>query len=163
MKKCILPVFGLAIILACTFLPACAGEKSGINWNDIPVYPGAELLITRNWTVLPPEEPWSVVEWRYYLAADKHSSGEVASFYEAEMLANGWQDISGLGLTEIEDILWDYHEKINLYIPPNIAGRLGSWGYYTKNNEEDWAAVWTGINNEWEIADKIYIVIMKAK
>jgi hypothetical protein len=163
MKKYILSVFGLTILLVCTFLPGCVGENSDINWNDIPVYPGAELLITRNLTVLPPEEPWSVVEWRYYLAADKYSSGEVASFYEAEMLANGWQDISGLGFTEIEDILWDYHEKINLYIPPNIVGRLGSWGYYAKNDERDWAAVWMGINNEWEIADKIYIVILQAK
>lgn len=163
MKKCILSVFCLTIILVCTFLPGCVGEKSSINWNDIPVYPGAELLITRNWTVLPPEEPWSVVEWRYYLAADKHSPGEVTSFYRAEMLAKGWQDISGLVLTKIENILWDYREKINNYIPPNIVGRLGSWGYYSKNNQKDWAAVWMGINKEWEIADKIYIVIMKTK
>ena len=163
MKKYILFVFSLTIMLVCTILPACAGEKSGINWKDIPVYPKAELLITRNWTVLPPEEPWSEVEWRYYLAADKHSSGEVTSFYKAEMLAKGWQDISGLGLTGIEQIMWDYHEKINLYIPPNIVGILGSWGYYTKNDEKDWAAVWMGINKEFETADKVYIVIMKAK
>jgi len=163
MKKCILSVFGLTIILVCTFLPGCVGEKSDINWNDIPVYPEAELLITRNWTVLPPEEPWSNVEWRYYLAADKHSEGEVASFYEAEMLANGWRDISGPGFTEIREVLWGYHEKIDPYIPPTMLGILGSWGYYTKNDKKDWAATWMSINNEWEIADKIYIVIMQAK
>jgi len=163
MKNFVLPVFCLAILLVCTFLPACAGEKSGINWNDIPVYPGAELLITRNWTVLPPEEPLSEVEWRYYLAADKHSPGEVTYFYKAEMLAKGWRSSSGPGLTEIESILWDYREKINNYIPPNIVAILGSWDYYTKNDASDWAAVWIGIDNELEIADKIYIVIMQAK
>jgi len=163
MKKYILSVFCLTIISVCTFLPACAAKKSDINWKDIPVYPEAELLITRNWTNLPLEEAWSNVEWRYYLAADKHSSDEVASFYETEMPKEGWQDISGLGLTEIENMLWDYHQKIDLYIPPNIVGILGSWGYYTKNDKRDWAAVWTGINNESETADNIYIVIMQAK
>lgn len=163
MKRFILLSFGLTIMLVCTLLPACSGESNGISWKDIPVYPEAELLITRSWTVLPDEELLSEVEWRYYLAADKNSSTEVASFYKTEMLAKGWLGISGPGFTEIEGILWDYHKKINLYIPPNIVGILGSWGYYTKNDGKDWAAVWTGINKNWEIADKIYIVIMKAK
>ena len=129
----------------------------------MPVYPEAELLVTRKWTVLPPEEPFSIVEWRYYLAADKYSSDEVASFYETEMLAKGWSFFSELGLIKINETLWDYCKKINDYIPPDIAGMLGSCYYYTKNDQKDWAAVWLGINKEWEIADKIYIVIMKAK
>lgn len=162
MKKRILFVFVLTAILVCTFLPACTGEGNGINWKDIPVYPRAELQITRNWTVLPAEEPWSDVEWRYYLAADKYSSGEVVSFYETEILAEGWQVISGLEQPGVEEMLWSYHKKINLYIPPNIVGRLGYWSYYTKNNESDWLAVWIGVNKEWELADKLYIVIMKA-
>jgi len=78
------------------------------------------------------------------------------------MPAEGWQGISGLEQPGIEEMLWSYHGKINLYIPPNIVGRLGYWSYYTKNNESDWATVWVGVNKEWELADKTYIVIMKA-
>lgn len=161
MKKYILSVFSLAILII-SLLPGCTDEKNDINY-DIPIYPGAELVTTGSWSAVPIEEPWSNVEWHYYLAADKYDSDEVASFYEAEMLTSGWQDISDLLLTDIEEILWDYHQKINLYIPPNIVGRLGSWGYYTKKDRKQWAAIWTGINNEWELADKIYIVIMIAE
>ncbi len=163
MKKVITLVLVLSIILSGTGLTACAGGEGGITWKDIPVYPEAELVVTRNWSVLPEWEPWSEVEWRYYLAADKYSRSEVASFYESEMPAKGWQEISELEWAGIEEILWSYQEKINLYIPPDIVGRLGDWGYYSKNNEQDWAAIWIGINKEWEEADKIFIVIMIAR
>ena len=68
-----------------------------------------------------------------------------------------------MGLAVIEEILWSYQEKINLYISPDIVGRMGSWDYYSKNNEKDWAAVWMGINKDWEEADKTFIVIMRAR
>jgi len=103
------------------------------------------------------------IEWRYYLAGDKYSVSEVASFYESEMLAKGWQDISGLGWAGIEEILSGYCQKINLYVPADIVKRLSSRGYYSKNDGKDWAAVWMGINKDWEEADKTFIVIMKAR
>ena len=163
MKKVISLVFSLAIMLGCIGVTACAGENGGLTWNDIPVYPGAELAMERSWTVLPEEEPWSEVEWRYYLAGDKYSVSEVASFYESEMPANDWQEISGLEWAGIEEILWGYCEKINLYVEADIVGRVGDWGYYNKNGEKDWALIWMGINKEWEEADKTFIVIMIAR
>ena len=162
MKKVVSLIVILAILSACTCLIACSGG-GGITWNDIPVYPEAELEITRNWSEFPEEEPWIEVEWRYYLAADKYSVGQVTSFYESEMPTRGWQEASELGASGIEGILWSYGAKINLYIPPDIVGRLSEWGFYSKNNEQDWAAVWMGINKDWEKADKTFIVIMIAR
>ncbi len=45
MKKVISLVFSLAIMLGCIGVTACAGENGGLTWNDIPVYPGAELAM----------------------------------------------------------------------------------------------------------------------
>ncbi len=163
MKKVISLVFSLAIMLGCIGVTACAGENGGLTWNDIPVYPGAELAMERSWTVLPEEEPWSEVEWRYYLAGDKYSVSEIASFYESEMPAEGWQDISEMESGVINEALWSYHKLINLYTQVDIVGRMGDWGYYNKNDEKNWAAIWMGINREWEEADKTYIVIMIAR
>ena len=163
MKKVIVLALVLSIILSGTGLTACAGREGGVTWKDIPIYPGAELKQASTWTILPEDEPWSEVEWRYYLAADKYSASEVISFYHSEILAEGWQDISGMDLIGIEEFLWNYRVKINPYISPDIVGRLGDWGYYSKNNEQDWAAIWIGINKEWEEADKIFIVIMIAR
>jgi hypothetical protein len=163
MKKAILLTLTLAIMLGCTSFTACGGEKGGLTWDDIPVYPGAELIVTRNWSELPQGEPLSEVEWRYYLAGDKYSVSEIASFYESEMPAEGWQDISEMESGVINEALWSYHKLINLYTQVDIVGRMGDWGYYNKNGEKDWAAIWMGINREWEEADKTYIVIMIAR
>ncbi|MFC1847180.1 hypothetical protein ACFLYS_03895, partial [Chloroflexota bacterium] len=164
MKKVILLTLTLVIMLGCTGFTACGGEKGGLTWNDIPIYPDAELLVSRSWPVPPEEEiSWSEVEWHYYLAGDKYSVSEIASFYESEMPARGWQDKSEMELGVINDALWSYHNKINLYTQADIAGRMGSWGYYSKNDDNDWAAIWMGINREWEEADKVFIVIMIAR
>ncbi len=164
MKKVISSVFFLAIMLGCTIFTACVGENGGLTWNDIPIYPEAELIVTRSWPVPPEEEIyWSEVEWRYYLAGDKYSVSEIASFYESEMSAEGWQDISEMESGVINDALWNYHNIINLYIQVDIVGRTGEWGYYNKNDEKNWAAIWIGINKEWEEADKTFIVIMIAR
>jgi len=55
-----------------------------------------------------------------------------------------------------------YQNKINIYVDAEIVGRLGGWGYYIKNNGKDWAAVWIGINKDWEEADKTFIVLLRA-
>ena len=161
--KVICIVLSLFILLAFSSLTACAGEKADFNWNDIPVYPGAELELTRTWSVLPEEEPFSEVEWRYYLAGDKYSVSEVVSFYESEMPAIGWQEALEPETLGILEVIWKYNEKINHYVPADIVKRLNSWGYYSKNDGIDWAALWMGINKDWEEADKTYIIIMLAK
>ena len=163
MKRVTSLVLVLAIMLGCFSFTACAGGKGGLTWNDIPVYPEAELKQTSKWPVVPEEEPWSGVEWRYYLAGDKYSVSQIASFYQSEMPLKGWQDISEWEFPGIEEILFSYCQKINLYVDADIVGRLGDWGYYSKNDEKDWAAVWIGINKEWEEADKTFIVIMRAR
>ena len=164
MKKVISLTLALAIMLGCTSFTACGGEKGGLTWDDIPAYPGAELVVERNWSwpVIPEEEPWSTIEWHYYLAGDKYSVSEIASFYESEMSAKGWQDVSEME-SGVIDALWSYHHMINLYTQADIEGRTGDWGYYNKNGEKDWAAIWMGINREWEEADKTFIVIMIAR
>jgi hypothetical protein len=161
MKKFIFLFLSLFILVP-SFLVGCGVEKNSFNWT-VPIFPGAELVITRSWSTLPPEEPWSEIEWRYYLTADKYSLDRVSSFYENGMLANEWQNMKDLPLSETEEMLWNYLEKINLYTPSNIVNGLGSWGFYTKNGERNWIAIWTGINDEWEKADKIYIVVMTAE
>lgn len=163
MKKSFYSVSLLAIVLVCTFLSACRAENPEIDWKDIPVYPGAELITARSWMELPAEEPWSEVQWRYYLVEDKNILDDVVSFYDAGMPEQGWQDIPALELEAIEDFLWDYLGKIDVYIPADIAGILASWDFYKNNDKNEWAAVWTGINNQPVIADGIYIVVMQAK
>ena len=163
MKKVALLVSILTIILVYTSFTSCAGEGVGFTWKDIPVYPGAELELTRTWSVLPEGEPFSEVEWHYYLAGDKYSVSEVTSFYESEMPAIGWQEALEPETPGILEVLWKYCEKINYYVPADIVKRLSSWGYYSKNDGNNWAALWIGINKDWEEADKTFIVIMLAR
>jgi len=92
----------------------------------------------------------------------KHLLPQLETLYEVRIKRKRGEKVSGLS-PEIEEMLWSYLKKINLYIPPDIVGRLGYWSIYTKNDQKDWVVVWIGINNVWEIADKTYIVIMKAK
>ena len=163
MKKVISLALSLTIMLVCASFVACGGTKGGLTWKDIPVYPGAEMIVERSWPVSPGEEIyWSEVEWRYYLAGDRYSVSDIASFYESEMPARGWRDVSEME-SEVIDALWSYHHEINLYTQADIEGRTGDWGYYNKNGEKDWAAIWIGINREWEEADKTFIVIMIAR
>jgi hypothetical protein len=153
----------ITMVLAFSGFTACTKENTGLSWNDIPIYPQAELELTRNWTVLPEEEQLSEVEWRYYLAGDKYSVNDISLFYESDMPDNGWQSLSGFQEGEMLDVLLSYIQKINYYVPVEVADRMSSWGYYSKENGKKWAAIWMGANNDWEDADKTYIVIMLAR
>ncbi len=151
------------ITLVIYSLIGCLGEIPGLTWDDIPIYPQAELELTRNWTVLPEEEQLSEVEWRYYLAEDKYSVDDISLFYESEMPDKGWQETKEIQEREIIDVLSSYITKINYYVPIEVAGRISEWGYFSKGDGENWAALWIGINDEWEKADKTYIVILIAR
>ncbi len=151
------------MVLAFSGFTACTKENTGLNWNDIPIYPQAELELTRNWTVLPQEEQLSEVEWRYYLAGDKYSVNDISLFYESEMPDNGWQSFSGLQTGIMLDVLSSYIQEINYYVPVEVAGRISNWDYYSKDDGKKWASIWMGINKDWEEADKTYIVIMLAR
>ena len=53
MKKIVSLTLALTIILGCTNFTACGGEGDGLTWDDMPVYPGAEMLVTRSWPISP--------------------------------------------------------------------------------------------------------------
>ena len=98
--------------------PASQVAGGGLNWNDMPVYSGATNIQSASWAVPPAGGDYSKVEWRYYTSGDSISA--VASFYKAQMPGQGWQQTA-----------W-------------IDTQQGSWGSFTKNNEQDAALVWIG-------------------
>ena len=126
----------LVLMLGCVGLVACGGGEGssggaappeeegtppsggGFTWNDMPVYPGANQVQKGSWSIPPAEGDYSKVEWRYYETGDSMST--VASYYRSQMPAEGWQE---MGWMEMEDV---------------------SWGYYSKNNEQDGAMIWVG-------------------
>lgn len=130
MKKAISLVLVLIMVLGCASLVACGGRGgvgetppsvAGLTWDDIPIYAGAEQIQKGNWAMPPAQGDWSKVEWRYYRMNDEvNDVGMVTMFYKMEMQKNGWQEIER---TETQDM---------------------SWGYYSKNNEQDGAIVWVG-------------------
>ena len=90
----------------------------GLTWNDMPVYSGANQVQKGSWSIPPEEGEWSKVEWHYYETGDSVSA--VASFYKSQMPTKGWQETMWMEMEEM------------------------SWGYYSKNNEQDGAMVWVG-------------------
>lgn len=130
MKKSISLVLVLIMMLSCASLVACGGgggggetlpSVAGLTWDDIPIYAEAEQIQKGSWAIPPVQGDWSKVEWRYYRMNDEvNDVGMVTMFYKMEMPKNGWQEIER---TETQDM---------------------SWGYYSKNNEQDGAIVWVG-------------------
>lgn len=103
----------------------------GLSWNDMPVYSGAKQVTKGTWTIPPAEGEWSKVEWRYYETGDSVST--VVAFYKSQMPGKGWQEMAWM---EMEGV---------------------SWGYYSKNDEQDEAMVWTGSDD-----GKTFIALMRA-
>lgn len=153
MKKAISLLLVLVIALSCTGLAACFGTVEppadngtpppdngtppaddgapppddgtppptggGFTWNDIPIPSGANQIQELSWAMPPADEDeYSQVEWRYYETGDSVSS--VTSFYKSQMPAYGWEQ---MGWMESQEV---------------------SWGWYTKNQEQDAAMVWIG-------------------
>jgi hypothetical protein len=82
------------------------------TWDDIPIYPGAELVYELSDTV----EGWSRTEWRCYSTGDSESM--VIAFYQSQMPTMGWQEIMQMKM------------KIE-----------GDYSYYDKNQAQDTATV----------------------
>ena len=158
MKKVVSLVLVVAIMLSSVGLVACGGGEEGVtppppaegetapppseekptpppaeglSWNDMPVYSGAKQVTKGTWTIPPAEGEWSKVEWRYYEAGDSVST--VVAFYKSQMPGKGWQEMAWM---EMEGV---------------------SWGYYSKNDEQDEAMVWTGSDD-----GKTFIALMRA-
>ncbi len=144
MKKVLSLVLVVVMMLGCIGFVACGGGEGettpppsngetvppsngettpppsgvGLNWNDMPIYPGANRIQEMTWTIPSEEGEWTKVEWRYYETGASVST--VTDFYESQMPGKGWQDTFWMEMEEMQ------------------------WGYYIKNNEQDVAWVWIG-------------------
>jgi cytochrome c553 len=89
----------------------------GLTWNDMPVYPGAVAVseMTMNFPA-DEENDWTKSEHRVYETSDDVAA--VSDFYEAQMPANGWEEMMTMNTGE------------------------ASMYNYTKNNEQDGAYIW---------------------
>ena len=156
MKKAISLVLALVLILGLVGLVACGGNgdeadngttatptagneteapssNSGLTWNDMPIYSGADQVQKGNWAIPADEEGWSKVEWRYYETGD--GTANVIAFYKSEMPDQGW-----------EEIMWMEAEGI-------------AYAYYSKNNEADGAMFWCGLDED---ENKTVFALMRA-
>jgi len=154
LKKVISLALVLVLLLGCIGLAACGGGEEGtpppngeatppsnggaappsgggLTWNDMPVYSGAKQVQKGSWSIPPEQGEWSKMEWRYYETGD--SSSKAASFYKSQMPGEGWQEMAWM---EVEEV---------------------SWGYYSKNDEQDGAMVWVGSDE-----GKTSIALMRA-
>jgi len=158
LKKVISVALALVLMLGCVGLVACGGgggeggtapppsnggvtapsegeatppSGGGLTWNDMPVYSGAKQVQKGSWSIPSEEGEWSKMEWRYYETKD--SVSKVTSFYKSQMPGKGWQETTWM---EIEEM---------------------SWGYYSKNNEQDGAIVSIGFDE-----GKTFIALMRA-
>ncbi len=162
MKRLISIILALGMVLGCVGFFACGsgnvettpppsnGETippsdgdttpppttGGVIWNDIPVYPGANQIQEMAWTMPLEEEEWSKAEWHYY--ETRASVSEVTAFYKSQMPGKGWEEMGWMDWSgiEMEDM---------------------QWGYYSKNNEQDVAWVWIGLEE-----GKTAIILMRA-
>jgi hypothetical protein len=130
---------------------------------DVPLYPGAEVMVERQWTELPEEDPCSYVDWCYYLAGDKYHIREVNNFYQTELFRLGWQKETHNTNSDFEKVLWQYHLKISQYIPGKSLFLINTWGYYSKNDGKDWIAIWIGVNKPWAEAERTLIVALRTQ
>ena len=91
--------------------PASGGE--GINWDDMPTYPGADTD-ERSWVTISEGEGFQS-ETRIYVTSD--SADKVADFYKSEMPRNGWDQVMWTSAGDVEN------------------------GIYGKNGEQDVAQI----------------------
>ena len=146
MKKIISLVLIVVMMLGCVGFIACGGGETettppteeedvtppsdegeptepppsgAFTWNDMPVYTGANQIEEMTWTIPPAEGEWTKLEWHYY--ETRASVSEVTAFYKSQMPGKGWQEP-----------MWVETGEVN-------------WGYYTKNNEQDVAMIWIGL------------------
>ena len=122
--KAMLSFLLVLLVLGTAGLVACGGGKNGaapaagagLSWNDMPVYSGAKSIDNSNWAIPPVEGEYTKAEWRYFETKD--SADEVSAFYKSRMAAKGWSEQGVM----------------------NLPGM--NWGMYSKNDENDSAAVW---------------------
>ena len=97
------------------------GGGGGLTWNDMPVYGGADQIQRGSWSIPVDEGDYSEVEWRFYeTGADVD---DVINFYKDKMPDNGWDELMWMDMQET------------------------AWAYYSKNNEQDIAAIWVMPDN----------------
>lgn len=152
----------LLIAVSVNTSPGCAGTRNESVLGDIPLYPTSEVIMSRTWTELADDEPWSKVEWCYCLAADKYSMNDIKRFYADKLEAGGWSYETSYGEDQPDLILWRYADKLNMYVPGDMIFRLNSWLVYHNRDQTEWLAIWIGINKPWLEADKAGILILKA-
>jgi hypothetical protein len=97
----------------------------------MPAYSGADQVEKGSWAIPPEEGDWSQVEWRYYETGDGMAA--VAASLRSQMTGKGWQETAWMEMQEM------------------------SWGYYSKNDEQDAAMIWVGSEE-----DKAFIALMRA-
>jgi predicted small lipoprotein YifL len=147
MNKVILMALALLLILSCVGLIACGSKGSGESttaaakttagqtavqttvpsggggggtWLDVPIYPGAKLLMDQ--TFNNPNDRYSKESHRVYESTD--SLDKVAAFYKSGMPANGWTET-----------IWS---QVQVLITAQ----------YEKNNKKDFAAVTVGYSKD---------------
>ena len=115
MKKVLSLVLVVVMILGCIGFVACGGEDGGttppsngetvppsngettppsgvggFTWNDMPVYPGAEID-EEALAGSPAHQDPGKMEWHCYKTGDNFNT--VVDFYKSEMPKEGWQKI----------------------------------------------------------------------
>jgi hypothetical protein len=98
----------------------------------MPVYAGAKQVQKGAWAIPPTEGDYSEFEWRYYEVGDDVST--VANYYRSQMPGKGWTEMASM---EVPDMLWSM---------------------YSKNNEQDVAAVWVSSDE-----GKNFLALWRAK
>ena len=77
--------------------PASGGE--GLTWDDVPTYPGADTDESAWMTTSAGESLQS--ETRIYVTSD--STDDVAAFYKAKIVANGWDQAMWTSSGDVEN------------------------------------------------------------
>ena len=158
MNRSKLPIILIVLAIGCVGLVAC-GEKEGdttqeptqntasstipsttqttlsqegsLTWSDMPIYSGAKQVQKGSWSIPPAQGDYSKVEWRYYEVED--DMGNVVSFYKDNMSSEGWEQMGWMETPEM------------------------NWGMYSKNNEQDAAIVYIGLED-----GKAFVALMRA-
>jgi hypothetical protein len=147
LKKAVVLTLALVLVLGSVGLVGCGGggggseggdggASGGLSWSDMPVYSGANQVAKGSWSLPASEGDWATAEWRYYETTD--SVEGVVAYYKSQMTGNGWQGQS-----------W-----MDIEMPQKM-----SWGFYTKNSEQDGAMVWVYRDNE---EGKTVIALMRS-
>jgi len=76
-----------------------------LNWDDVPVYPGASQAEEFSMTIPGAETgDYEKIEWRYYETGD--SVDNVDSFYADKMPDNGWEETISMNMGEVSWSFW---------------------------------------------------------